>query len=107
MTVYVDDMAMPAQVGGLNAKWSHLIADSREELHEFAERLGLKRAWFQDPAVSSKMGPAKPGTYAAEAWHYDVVASKRKLAVAMGAIPVSLFDLPDLIHHRMEHGTCR
>jgi hypothetical protein len=26
----------------------HLIADSVDELHAFAQRIGLKRVWFQD-----------------------------------------------------------
>jgi len=29
-------------------RYGHLIADTKDELHRFAERLGLKRAWFQD-----------------------------------------------------------
>jgi hypothetical protein len=49
----------------------HLIADTNEELHAFAARLGLKRAWFQ--AKSS--GP-----------HYDLTASKRAIAVRLGAV---------------------
>lgn len=48
----------------------HLTSDtSLEELHEFAERIGLKRRWFQ--------GGRHP--------HYDLNASKRALAVASGA----------------------
>ena len=27
---------------------SHLVADTLQELHEFAEKVGLKRKWFQD-----------------------------------------------------------
>lgn len=44
MTVYVDDMRVPARVGRINARWSHLMADTDEELHEFAARLGLRRS---------------------------------------------------------------
>lgn len=74
MTVYVDDMRMPARVGRLNAKWSHLMADTDEELHAFAERLGLKRSWHQ-----------KPGTPIS---HYDVTDSKRDEALRLGAVPI-------------------
>ncbi|SKM81422.1 Uncharacterised protein [Mycobacteroides abscessus subsp. massiliense] len=63
MTVYVDDMRMPARVGRLQARWSHLMADTDEELHAFAARLGLKRSWHQ-----------KPGTAIS---HYDVTDSRR------------------------------
>ena len=27
---------------------THLVGDSLEELHEFAQRVGLRREWFQD-----------------------------------------------------------
>lgn len=36
MTVYVDDFLIPARLGCLNARWSHLFADTEEELHAFA-----------------------------------------------------------------------
>lgn len=56
-------------------QWCHLFADSIEELHEFAERLGLRREWFQN----KKLFP-----------HYDLVTSKRKLAISLGAQEVDL-----------------
>lgn len=99
MTVYVDDLGMPATVGGLSARWSHLIADDREELHMFAARLGLRRTWFQDPTVTGKP-LATPGTRAAETWHYDVTASKRTQAIRLGAVPVPYRDLPAIIDAR-------
>jgi hypothetical protein len=40
------------------------------ELHAMAQRLGLKRAWFQD----------KPGTP-----HYDLTPTKRTQAIKLGA----------------------
>ncbi|HEY3482236.1 MAG TPA: DUF4031 domain-containing protein [Streptomyces sp.] len=100
MTVYVDNFGTPARVGGLNARWSHLIADSREELHAFAERLGLKRAWFQDPVVNGKPRP-RPGSRGAENWHYDVTESKRRLALKLGAQPIEWRDLPAVIEARV------
>jgi hypothetical protein len=72
MSVYIDDMRMYATVGTLSARWSHLTADTKEELHAFAERLGMRRSWFQD----------KPNGL----WHYDVTDNKRKRAIAMGAL---------------------
>ena len=47
MAVYVDDARIPARVGRIRARWSHLFADSQDELHAFAQTIGLKRAWFQ------------------------------------------------------------
>lgn len=105
MTVYVDNMRMRATVGRLQARWSHLIADTEEELHEFAERLGLQRWMFQDPREDKR--PPAPDSYAANTWHYDVVDTKRRQAIEMGAIAVDLFELPDLIYSRMATGKCR
>lgn len=51
--------------------WCHMVSDtSVTELHEFAARIGLKRAWFQED-------------------HYDLVATKRLLALQLGAQPVA------------------
>lgn len=47
MAVYVDDYRVPAKAGQHESRWSHLWADSQEELHAFATRLGLRRSWFQ------------------------------------------------------------
>lgn len=55
----------------------HLMCDPCEnftELHEFAQRIGLKRCWFQN-----KRG----GTP-----HYDLTAGKRAEAVRAGAIEI-------------------
>ena len=44
MSVYVDDMALRAAVTGgrraLGGRWSHLMADSTQELLDFAGRTG-------------------------------------------------------------------
>lgn len=111
MTVYVDDFRILTTVGRVRGRWSHLIADTEDELHAFAARLGLRRAWFQDPRVDRKgaFGPAKPGSYAAECWHYDVTESKRQAAIRLGARPLSWRDLPDVIKARAtrQEGTDR
>jgi hypothetical protein len=83
MSVYVDDMRLQARVGRINARWSHLTADTPAELHAFAARIGLRRAWFQD----------KPGGR----WHYDVTDSKRAQAIAAGAHPIGYRDMPQLM----------
>ena len=79
MTVYVDD----AFVEGDWGKWNgggHLQADTPDELHAFAARLGLKRTWFQPR-------PTRP-----ERAHYDVTGSKRDEAIYLGAIPEAVED---------------
>lgn len=78
MTVYVDDYRVPARVGRLSARWSHLTVgpdDNIAELHEFAARIGLRKSWFQ-----------------AKGWpwdHYDVTDSKRQEAIRAGAVPIT------------------
>ena len=48
-----------------------IVAGSLEDLHQFAEKIGLKREWFQKNA----------------SWpHYDLTPSKRTLAIHHGAI---------------------
>jgi hypothetical protein len=88
MAVYVDDMRMSARVGRINGVWCHLTADTEEELHEFATKLGLRRSWFQpqkylpDNEFNRRRGQAgKPkGRF-----HYDIVENVRRRAVLLGA----------------------
>lgn len=65
--VYVDSLINLGWRWGMSC---HLIADSEEELHAFAEGIGLKRIWFQP-----KSSP-----------HYDLTASRRLKAIMHGAI---------------------
>jgi Protein of unknown function (DUF4031) len=81
MTVYVDDLRMPARVGRITGRWSHMFVgpdDDLAELHELAAQIGMRRSWFQD----------KPWPRA----HYDVTDSKRMQAIAAGAVPVSALE---------------
>jgi hypothetical protein len=76
MTVYVDDMH-ESELGRLGyMKMSHMIADSTEELAAMAERIGLNGRWIQ------KRG--KPTE------HFDVAKGKRALAVAAGAVEITI-----------------
>jgi hypothetical protein len=73
MSVYVDDIAVCVK----NKKWRwpkacHLVADSVDELHKFADRLGLKRSWFQHGTIP----------------HYDLTENMRRKAVKLGAIEI-------------------
>lgn len=78
MAVYVDSLfvgaatdAQARRVGAKNGdRWCHLMADSLEELHEFARKIGLKRRWFQGD-------------------HYDLTPCRRIVAVRLGAQEVS------------------
>lgn len=69
MAVYVD--ASSYRVGRM--MMCHMAADTLDELHAMADRLGVKR-WFQ----------SKPG-----APHYDICKANRAKAIRFGAVEVS------------------
>lgn len=73
MSVYVDDVFIPFG----RMKMCHMIADTEDELHDMAARIGMKREWFQDGS--------RP--------HYDVCKSRRLDAIQQGAIQVSIKEL--------------
>lgn len=68
MACYIDRLR---DWGWKYGKSCHLWADTNEELHELARKIGMKHSWFQ----KSLSGP-----------HYDLTASKRALALSLGAI---------------------
>lgn len=71
MTIYVDDSFIPYR----GMKMCHLMTDGPiEELHDFANMLGMKRSWFQDKGNHP---------------HYDVSKGVRVAAVNLGARSVS------------------
>lgn len=70
MSVYVDDMF----AGYGRMKMSHMIADTENELHEMADKIGIARRWYQGD-------------------HYDICKSKRELAIQYGAKAISRMEL--------------
>lgn len=72
MSVYIDPMINWGKViGRAGPEWCHMIADSLDELHAMAVKLGLRRH-FQDKASFP---------------HYDIGTHRvRALAVSLGAI---------------------
>lgn len=95
MSVYVDDARIPARIGKISGRWSHLTADTREELHTFAARIGLRRSWYQICT-----SPLCPDPDQCPHWHYDVTESMRQAAVAAGARQIHLRQWPALIAAR-------
>lgn len=71
MTVYVDNMR--AKFGRM--VMCHMIADTDEELHAMADRIGVSRRWWQAPPKHRS--------------HYDIALSKRAAAVAAGAVEIT------------------
>ena len=76
MTVYVDDMHLSALGRFGRMRMCHMIADTDEELHAMADRIGVARRWFQHPGTPRR--------------HYDIALSKRALAIAAGAVEISM-----------------
>ena len=75
MPVYIDDARIPWR----GREWSHLVADTAEELHRAAEALGLRREWVQDKGRTL---------------HYDLPEDYRTLAIARGlAEPITWREL--------------
>jgi hypothetical protein len=67
-----------------------MFADTEEELHAMALAIGMKRAWFQVPKNKVSMV------------HYDLVASRRKRAVRLGAVEVDRKWVAAKIRERMD-----
>lgn len=93
MTVYVDNWRQEATVGRVSGRWSHLFAgpwDNPGELHQLAANIGLRRSWYQ-----AKDWPTG---------HYDVTDSKRRQAIAAGAVPVDWHDMGKLMSASRRRG---
>lgn len=87
MTVYVDKF--PDTGWG---KWNgggHILTTDLDELHALAEKIGLKREWFQDKTFP----------------HYDVQRRKRELAIQNGAVEISFGMIPNDVLMRNRNGT--
>jgi hypothetical protein len=97
MTVYVDNYRVPATVGRIRGRWSHLTADTPEELHEFAARIGHRREWFQGKCKHGAC-PTIDGVCAH--FHYDVVDNRRAAAIEAGAKPIDLREMGALVSAR-------
>ena len=75
MAVYVDSMRAPYH----GMIMCHMVADTLDELHTMADRIGMSRRWFQNKS-------GKP--------HYDISLEMRALAVELGAIEISWREAP-------------
>ena len=76
MTIYVDALENWGwKMRGRKVDSCHMFTDALdlEELHLFAETIGMKRQWFQPHRVAP---------------HYDLVPSRRAHAVSLGAMEV-------------------
>lgn len=94
MAIYVDD----AMILWRGKRWCHLVCDGPlADLHAFAERIGLRREWFQNK-------PLHP--------HYDVTEPMRERAIANGAIATPWREMAPILariaaSQREEHDATR
>ncbi len=95
MAVYLDDWRQPARLGPVDDRWSHLVADTDEELHAFAALLGMRREWFQH-----KEGRPHQA-------HYDVPDRARQRALDLGAVPVTWRQVGRMMRQRRLGGIGR
>ena len=84
MSVYVDAAAH----GFRRRLMCHMLADTPAELHAMAEKIGIKRRWYQRAASTP---------------HYDVCKTKRALAVAAGAVEITQRELVGVIRSIRQH----
>ena len=75
MAVYVDDMLRPARVGRTQSRWSHMLADTHEELLSMATEMGLRPEWIQHAGTHRE--------------HFDLTEPKRLQAIGFGAVQIT------------------
>jgi hypothetical protein len=85
MTCYVDTVRSYPGAGLRYAKFCHLLADTRDELHAMADALGIPRRFFQDHPWR---------------WHHDIPEHLRVRAVELGALEVTMHEVGALLRHR-------
>ncbi len=81
MAVYVDR----ANIRYGRMIMCHMIADTLDELHEMAEKIGVDRKWFQEHR-GHRYHP-----------HYDICLAKKRIAIANGAIELENYQLVMLL----------
>lgn len=69
--MYIDNVRIPFK----GMLMSHMTADTLDEIHDMAQRLGAKQKYFQCPPKTRFP-------------HYDIPEKGRELALSLGALPV-------------------
>lgn len=68
-------------------RFCHLLADTRAELHAFADQLGVPPWTFQEHAWR---------------WHYDLPAQLRPAAIELGARELTMHEVGALLRRRKQ-----
>lgn len=82
MAVYVDDMR--ARKGRL--VFSHMLADSDQELRSMAQRIGIPAKYHQYPGSPKS--------------HFDVCQQMRARAIDLGAVPITMKQAGAIVRSR-------
>lgn len=88
MAVYIDPLYKWGRKGRFRwAHSSHMYADSLAELHEMADKIGLRREWFQDDERLP---------------HYDLRPKHRETAVTLGVIEHTRTQMQEFLRTKRE-----
>jgi len=90
VAVYVDSVRSYPHAGLRHTEFCHLLADTREELHAFADQLGIPRVYFQEHPWR---------------WHHDLPAVLRPRAVELGAVEIDMHGVGALLKTRRAAAT--
>lgn len=85
MACYVDALQHYPDAGLRFDRFCHLLADTRDELHDMADALGIPRRYFQDHPWR---------------WHHDLPAPLREQAIEFGAQEITLREVAVLLRRR-------
>lgn len=90
MAVYVDNFYLTPMSAFGRMKMSHMIADTRQELFEMVDKIGVQRKWIQGFNTTRE--------------HFDVSKGRREAAIKAGAIPVNYRELAEMTRTRTYEG---
>lgn len=83
--VYVDDFEVTGITFG-RMKMCHMVADTRQELLEMCDKIGVQRKWIQE--------------YNGQREHFDICLSKKKAAIKAGAKLIPMRELAQFTRTR-------
>ena len=86
MAVYVDNYSDLTGRNFGRMKMSHMVADTKEELLQMCDKIGVQRKWIQ-----------YEGDYKE---HFDICLSKKKKAIEFGAIQLDARELVEFCNKR-------
>jgi hypothetical protein len=82
---YVDTVRSYPNAGLRFTEFCHLLADTRDELHDMADALGIPRRFFQEHPWR---------------WHHDLPEHMRPRAIDLGAVEMDIHEVGALLRRR-------